>query len=101
MVASKILSLKERLDAALCFAVIDATIATYGAALLDCGHETDGRRIAHYVSKSGIGVVTCHKCADGYFKNEPQIIDEIRKEECKCEVPCKACTHSTHKGREN
>jgi len=48
------------------FAVLDGTIAEYGKALLDCGCETDGKRVGALKDADGRWFLYCFRCFDKY-----------------------------------
>lgn len=80
----KILTDEQRKDGEFCFRVVDATIAAYGKAVLDCGCESDGSNLAHFLL-NGLGVVTCCRCYDTkYSKGLPGEVIEERKEIVSC-----------------
>ena len=60
--ADKYLSDEERKCSKFLFAVIDATIAEYGRAILDCGHETDGKCICLDIDEHGRYWSYCRDC---------------------------------------
>jgi len=69
--SGKYLSKELRKDSDFILAVIDATIAEYGMAKLDCGHETDGTQIILAPQKDGTYLALCPLCV--YIKKEADI----------------------------
>lgn len=65
----KILSDEERKKVDFVFAVLDGTIAEYGRALLDCGHETNGRRVGAIKDEKDRYFLYCFECFDKYSEN--------------------------------
>jgi hypothetical protein len=63
---AKYLSIEQRKNPDFIFAVIDATIAEYGRAKLDCGHETDGRIIVLVPQLDGTYLAVCNGCEKVY-----------------------------------
>jgi hypothetical protein len=67
--ADKYLTDEERKCSNFVFAVLDATIAQYGSAILDCGHDTDGKRVGGYKDEQGRYYLVCFPCFDKYVKD--------------------------------
>jgi len=77
----KFLTDKERENVNYIFAVLDGTIAEYGYAILDCGCETNGKRVGAIRDSEGRWFLYCFPCFDRYVK-ENNIKLEVEKFEC-------------------
>jgi hypothetical protein len=77
---NKYLSDEERKCSHFIFAVIDATIAEYGKAILDCGHETDGKCICLDKDEQGRYWAMCKDCFNKIprTKEDKKIVDTKR-----------------------
>jgi hypothetical protein len=75
--SGKYLSKEQRMDSNFIFAVIDATIAEWGRARLDCGHETDGTEIVLIPQKDKTYLAVCPPCEKEYMlkKEEDKVGD--------------------------
>ena len=69
---ARVLSKEQRMDSNFIFAVIDATIADYGRARLDCGHETDGRVIVLIPQLDKTYLAVCTNCEDEFMKKSKE-----------------------------
>ena len=69
MAEVKYLTDEERKCAKFLLAVLDATIAQYGSATLDCGHDTDGKRVAANKDEQGRYYLVCFSCFDKHIED--------------------------------
>ena len=77
----KLLSDEARKCSKFVFAVIDATIAEYSKAVLDCGHETDGKCICLDIDEQGRYWAMCKQCFRNISRSkEGMKIESVEKE---------------------
>lgn len=83
----RFLTEEERKDPDKIFMAIDYAVAVAGRALLDCGHETDGRVVGLIPQDNGTYIAVCGRCSREYEnKKGKDVIESVKVDIIKTKI---------------